>query len=158
MGEEEFRYLTQDFSWNAVDSRFILPLHSDVFSPASVPESFADVQYQSDGNAEVAIFQSPQMSALAHFKCKQGSPLQQIRVKFEGGTRLSVQWAGVTRIFARVRIMESTDPDNMLAMLRDDIEGEHSLSDVENPEENQSRRPWSDEEDSETETLDEGPG
>ena len=98
------------------------------------------------------------MSGLVHCRCMQGSPVQRVRVEFENGTQLIVHWPGVTRIFARVRIIESTEPDNMMAMLRDDIEGGHSVSDVENPEENQSRRPWSDEEDSETETLGEGPG
>ena len=53
--------------------------------------------------------------------------------------------------------MQSITQDSMLNMLRDDIESGHSRSDVENPETNQSFRPWSDEEDSETDTLgDEG--
>lgn len=155
MTDRDFRYLTQDFSWNSIDSRFILPLHSDVFFPDSVPESFSDVKYEHDGDAEIAIFQDPQISALIYVKSKQGSPLQDVKVRFENGSRLSVHWPGVTRIFARVRILESTDPDNMIVMLRDDIEGGYSMSDVETPEENQSRRPWSDEEDSETNTLDE---
>jgi hypothetical protein len=49
--------------------------------------------------------------------------------------------------------MESTNLDSMMIMLQDDIESGHSRSDVENPETNQSFRPWSDEEISETDTL-----
>ena len=100
------------------------------------------------------MFHSNQISVLVHLKCKQGNPVQSVSARFESSTRLSVLWPGVTRIFARVRIIETTNPDDMMAMLRDDIEGGHSVSDVENPEENQSRRPWSDDETSDADSAD----
>ncbi len=73
--------------------------------------------------------------------------------EFESPTRLSVRWPGVTRIFARVRIAAPTDTESMTSQLRSDIEEGYSVSDIEKPDENQSRRPLSDGEDSETETL-----
>ncbi len=63
-----------------------------------------------------------------------------------------MHWPGVTRAFVRLRIMATTAPDTMIAMLRDEIDGGHSKSDVENFETNQSFCPWSDEEDSGAET------
>jgi hypothetical protein len=155
MSGEDFRYLTQDFCWNAHDSRFELQLHSNVFFPDAI-DALGEARYDLDGEAKWAIFHGPQMSAIVHCTCKEGNPNQQITVQFESETSLCIRWPGVTRIFARVRIMESSDnDDNMVAMLQDDIEGGHSVSDVENPHQNQSRRPWSDEEDSETDTLNE---
>lgn len=149
--EDCFQYLTQDFCWNASDGNFVLSLHADVFTPADVP---SDIQYQRDANAEIAIFQSPYKSAIVHCRCKQGNATQDLRVRFESATRLSLSWPGVTRIFARVRIMDPTDTDSIISILRGEVEGGFSPSDVEHPDENQSHRPWSDQDDSETETLD----
>ena len=63
-------------------------------------------------------------------------------------TSLRIFWDGVTRIFARIRIMQAP-LEGLRDMLTDDIENGHSVSDVEDPDQNQSFRPWSDEEDSE---------
>ena len=152
MGEETLAYLTQDLSWNAEDSTFALELHSDVLPHDSLHLLNQSVRYERDGDAVMSIFSLPQMTAIIHCRCKRGNPSGEIAARFERGDRLSVHWPGVTRAFVRVRIMAKTAPDNMIIMLRDDIEGGHSTSDVENPETNQSFRPWSDEEDSEADT------
>ena len=150
-----FQYLAQDFSWNSRDSDFILPLHYSAFRPGSIENINRKVQYQKDGDSWIAIFQHQSLSALVHCKCKKGTPTQDLAVRFESETSVRVQWPDVTRLFARVRLMDTDDLDNFQNMLQDDIEGGYSLSDVDRPEENQSRRPWSDEDDSETETVDE---
>ncbi len=152
MGEEIIAYLTQDLSWNAEDHIFSLDLHSDVLPHDSVHPLNQSVRYESDGDAVMSIFSLPQISAIIHFRCKRGNPTGDIAARFESGDHLSVHWPGVTRAFVRVRIMAATAPDTMIAMLRDDIEGGHSTSDVEHPETNQSFRPWSDEEDSGADT------
>ena len=152
MAEESLAYLTQDLSWNAEDNTFDLELHSDVLPSDTIHPLNQSVRYERDGDAVVSIFFLPQFTAIVHCKCKQGHPTGDITTRFESGDHLSVHWPGVTRAFIRVRIMATTAPDNMIAMLRDDIEGGHSTSDVEHPESNQSFRPWSDEEDSETDT------
>ena len=153
MTEESFHYLTQDFCWNASDNYFVLNLHTNVFSPHDIEPLLDHIEYRQDGDAEIAIFHNSDKSVVIHCKCKGGIPLQRISVDVESQTRLSVRWPGVTRIFARVRIVGPTDPDTMISMLRDDIDGGYSVSDVDNPEENQSHRPFSDGEDSETDTL-----
>jgi hypothetical protein len=157
MPNEIFQYLAQDFAWNAEDGHFLLTLHSD-----SLPHEFLlalnqTVEYECVQGITTATFHLPQFSAVVHCKCKQGHPTGNLAANFEVGNRLTVHWPGATRIFARVRIMDAATPDNMISMLLDDIESGHSRSDVESPETNQSFRPWSDEEDSETDTLgDEG--
>ena len=157
MTELDFQYLAQDFAWNAEDSHFILSLHSDTLPHDWLLPLNQTVAYVCVEGIATATFQLPHISALVHCKCKQGHPTGDISASFESGNRLTVHWPGVTRIFARVRIMQSITQDSMLNMLRDDIESGHSRSDVESPETNQSFRPWSDEEDSETDTLgDEG--
>lgn len=145
MSDEDFRCLTQDFCWNAHDSRFVLPLHSDVFYANAI-----EVKHELDGDARLAIFQGPELSAVVYCTYKEGIPSKQFTARFESATSLYIDWPGVTRIFARVRIIESTENANMVAILHDDIEGGHS--DVEDPHLDQSRNPWSDQEDSETDT------
>ena len=152
MVEEIPAYLTQDFSWNAEDSIFALELHSDVLPHDSFHPLNQSVRYERDGTAVISIFSLPQITAIIHCKYKRGNPIGDIAIRFESGDHLSVHWPGVSRAFVRVRIMATTSPDNMISMLRDDIESGHSTSDVEHPETNQSFRPWSDEEDSEAET------
>ena len=149
----DFNYLTQDFSWNADDSRFILTMHSGILPLDLIPELNQAVRYEEVQNGTLAIFQHPRISALVLCRCKAGHPTEGIAARFEDATRLLLTWPGVLRAFVRVRIMETTTPENMMDMLRDDIEGRYSLSDVENADQNQSFRPWSDEEDSETETV-----
>jgi hypothetical protein len=152
MSEEDLTYLTQDLSWNSEDSLFVLELHSNVLPHDSVQTLNQSVRYEHDGDAVISIFFLPQITAIVHCKCKQGRPTADLAVAFDRGDRLSVHWPGVTRTFVRIRIMATTSPNTMIAMLRDDIESMHSMSDVEHPETNQSFRPWSDEEDSEADT------
>ena len=151
MFEESLAYLTQDLSWNAEDSIFALELHSAVLLPDSVESLNQTVKYENDGDAVISIFCIPQITALIHCKCKRGTPTGDVVVRFEDSNHIAVHWPGVTRVFVRVRIMATTPPDNMITMLLDDIEGGHSTSDVDQPEKNQSFRPWSDDEDSEAE-------
>jgi hypothetical protein len=151
--EEDLTYLTQDFSWNSEDNIFSLELHSNVLHTNFIQTLNQSVRYEDeDGNAVIAIFSIPQITAIVHCKCKQGCPTSEVAATFASGDRLTLHWPGVTRAFVRVRIMATTATDTMIAMLRDDIQGMHSLSDVEHPETNQSSQPWSDEEDSEADT------
>ena len=85
--------------------------------------------------------------------CKQGDPSHPLDISLESTANIVLIWPGVTRVFARVRIMEATTAEELKYMVIDDIESRHGTSDVEHPESNQSFRPWSDEEDSETDAA-----
>jgi hypothetical protein len=153
MIEEYPRYLTQDFSWNAEDGHFVFTLHSDILPHDWLMQLNQTVGYECVEDSTTAKFHLPQISVIVHCRCKQGLPTGNLFASFESGNRLTVYWPGITRIFVRVRIMETATLDNIISMLQDDIESGHSKSDVEDPETNQSFRPWSDEEDSEPDTL-----
>ena len=146
------QYLTQDFSLNAHDGQYDLKLHSDILQHLVGP-LMASVRYEKDSEKIIAIFCIPQISMILHCKYKQGHPTSDLEIGIKEAARIQIHWPGVSRIFVRVRIMEFTAIETMLSMLRDDIESGHSKSDTECPEANQSSRPWSDEDDSETETL-----
>ncbi len=150
---ESLRYLTQDFSWNAEDGRFPLALHTDIFPLELLSPLNQSAQYEYDGPTVIAILSIPQFSVLVHCKCKQGDPSQPLDISLENTAKIVLIWPGVTRVFARVRIMEATTAEELKYMVIDDIESRHGTSDVEQPESNQSFRPWSDEEDSETDTT-----
>ncbi len=89
----------------------------------------------------VAILSVPQVSIVLHCKCKLGCPTGELKVDIEPAARIKVHWPGVSRIFVRVQIMESTPTETMLHMLQDDIESGHSKSDTDRPEANQSTLP-----------------
>ncbi len=142
-------YLAQDFSWNQENSVFTLNLHSELISATMLDPMNGSIRYEPYCNGVLAIFQQPQLSAVVHCRCKMGEPVGDLVVRFEGGATLLVQWPGVTRIFVRVRIM-GVAPENLIEMLRDCIFSGHSVSDSENPDQNQSFRPWSEDENSDT--------
>ncbi len=147
-------YLTQDFAWNADDGQYDLTMHSDMLPLHLAAPLMQSLRYEQDGeNVMVAILSIPQITMILHCKCKQGSPAGELVVAIETAARIKLHWPGVSRVFVRVRIMESTAAETMLLMLLDDVEGGHSKSDTESPDVNQSSRPWSDQEDSDTETL-----
>jgi hypothetical protein len=146
---DTFQYLAQDFSWNDDTCVFELNFHSDMIPAAILGPTNSSIRFEPFNNGVIAIFQQPQLSAVVHCRCKVGHPVGELGVRFESGTRLVVHWPGVTRIFARVRIMELA-PENLIDSLQDCILSGHSVSDVDNPEQNSSFRPWSDDEDSDT--------
>jgi hypothetical protein len=147
------RYLAQDFSWTSHCSRFRLTLHSNLVSSDSFVEFNKSVHYEPAWNGILAIFQVPQFSALVFCRSKDGQPTALVDVQFESSMHLTVIWPGVSRAFFRVRIIEDMAGESVATLLSDDIESGHSLSDVENPEQNQSFRPWSDDDVSETDTT-----
>jgi hypothetical protein len=146
---DTFEYLAQDFSWNDANGAFVLNLHSEVIPAAMIDTINASIRYEPFSNGVLAIFQQLELSAVVHCRCKLGDPVGDPTVRFEGGTRLAVHWPGVARIFVRVRIMDLTI-DNLIESLQDCILSGHSVSDVEDPDQNQSFRPWSEDEDSDT--------
>jgi hypothetical protein len=145
-----FEYLAQDFSWNNANGAFVLNLHSEVIPAAMIDTINASIRYEPFSNGVLAIFQQLELSAVVHCRCKLGDPVGDPTVRFEGGTRLAVHWPGVARIFVRVRIMDLATPANLMDSLQDCILSGHSVSDVEDPDQNQSFRPWSEDEDSDT--------
>jgi hypothetical protein len=148
------RYLAQDVLCNGA-GQFVISLHSIIFPPDLIPAINDSLRYETISTGVLAVAQETNVAVLVHCKCKHGVPEESIKVGFQGGTSLHVSWTGARRIFVRVRIMESTTINVLMDMLRDDIQSGHSVSDVENPDSNQSFRPWSDQDDSETDTLDE---
>ncbi len=152
------RYVAQDVHCNGMD-QFVISLHSNILPPDSIAAINDSLTYETISTGVVAAAQetttTPSIAALVHCTCKHGEPEDSINVSFQGGTSLLISWTGARRIFVRVRIMELTTVNVLMDMLRDDIQSGHSVSDVENPDSNQSFRPWSDQDDSETDTLDE---
>jgi hypothetical protein len=148
------RYVAQDVLCNGVDE-FVVTLHSSIMPPDSIPAINESLRYETISTGIIAVAQEANIAVLVHCKCKHGAPEENIKVGFQGGTSLHISWTGARRIFIRVRIMESTTINVLMDMLSDDIQSGHSVSDVENPDINQSFRPWSDQDDSETDTLDE---
>jgi hypothetical protein len=115
-------YLTQDFSWNADDGHYDLVLHSEVLLQQLIGPLMQSARYEKDGDkVMVAIFCIPQISMILHCKCKQGSPTGSLDIIIKEARRIDLIWPGVSRIFVRVRIMESTTTETMLNMLRDPI-------------------------------------
>ena len=150
------RYLAQDISLNG-DSHFHLLLHSCLMQDEVIHDLSARITYDRTDlvTTAKAFLETPQLSTIIHCTCKLGIPNGDLEVRFLAGDNIHVHWNGVRRIFVRVRMIESTTLAVLTAMLQDDIDSGHSISDIENPEQNQSFRPWSDQDDSETDTLDE---
>ena len=146
-------YLTQNFSWNAEDGRFPLTLHSEVFQNEWLGPLNNSAHYEYDGEIVISVLSIPQLSVIVHCKCKQGHATHNLSIRLENASGIVLTWPGVTRLFARIRIMEATTAEQLKYMVVDDIESGHSKSDVEHPDTNQTFRPWSDEEDSETDTA-----
>ena len=149
---ENEEYITQDMSWNSANSIFDLVLHTSLLSERQTEHINGQLSYDSKDNAEIASAEVADTSVIIHCKCKKGAPTGRIGVRFESGASLRVTWPGVSRIFVRIRIMHDTPLTTMMDMLEDDIENRHSVSDVEYPDQDQSFRPWSDEEDSDNGT------
>ena len=151
-------YLAQDNMSNAADL-FAVTLQSGILQPEIVPEINSSLRYETVGNGVAALChnasRAPDVAVLIHCTCKLGEVRGDLEVMFDSATNIRISWPGVSRVFTRIRIMESTTVDVLMDMLQDDIRSRHSVSDVENPETDQSFRPWSDQDDSETETLDE---
>ena len=152
------RYLAQDILCNGQD-QFNMMLQSDML-PAQIVQDVNDsMRIEVVETGVLASTQNvdvePSVAVLVHCKCKLGEPSDSLRVHFENSTSLQILWPGVRRIFVRVRIMETTTVEILTDMLLDDIRSRHSISDVENPDIDQSFRPWSDQDDSETDTVDE---
>ena len=145
-------YLATDFMWNA-ESEFRLNFHNQIIPENIVLGFNQHLQYRGYAGFVMASAQHTGYSLIVHCKPKRGSPtadMPQLRIN---GTELHISWPGVTRIFVRVRIMEATTLDDLTAILMDDIGSGHSVSDVDDPDRNQSFKPWSDEEDSYTDTV-----
>jgi hypothetical protein len=151
----EFVYLTQDFCWSSDEGRFLLTLHSETFALDIVQALNQSMRYEDLRNGKAASSQHHETNVLVFCTCKLGNPSGELEIRFQDTTNLIVSWPGVSRVFVRVRIMESTTAENMTVMLLDDIEGGHSLSDVDQPERNRSFRPWSDDENSDLEGFEE---
>ena len=150
------RYVAQDVHCSGMD-QFVLSLHSNIVAPDLIPVLNGSLRYETMYSGVVAVAQemntTPSIAVLVHCKCKHGEPEEHIKICFQSGATLLVSWTGARRVFFRVRIMESTTIDVLMDMLRDDIQSGYSVSDVENPDSNYSFRPWSDQDDSETDTL-----
>jgi hypothetical protein len=151
--QDSDQYITQDMNWNSVNSVFDLVLHTQILSDSNVNDINRLFSFESSGNAEIGTAQTADKCVIVHCKCKEGLPTDRIDLRFDSGTALRVAWPGVTRVYVRIRIMSSTSLPTMMDMLEDDIENRYSVSDVEYPEQNQSFRPWSDDDDSENEAV-----
>jgi hypothetical protein len=146
--KESDRYVAQDFSWNSRDGNFRLNLCQNIFNGHAISEVNQHLLLNVAGANAMASLQTPQLSVIIHCKCKKGKPTRNFSVRFHDGIHLTVQWEGVTRLFARVRIMESVTMEGLRNILADDIENRHSISDVdEDADDNHCFRPWSDDED-----------
>jgi hypothetical protein len=150
----DFRYIAQDTNLNG-SGYFLLSLHWDILSSTNLHTFNLSVRYEDfeGGIAAKYYVSSPQLAAIIHCKSKIGSPQILPKLRFLYGGRMEVSWPQVSRIFVRIRIMEYTSLEVLSSILLDDIQSGHSLSDIDEPERNQTIRPWSDEEDSESETL-----
>ena len=152
------RYLAQDIVCNG-KNQFNVILQSNMLPAEIIQEINDSMRIEVFETGVIARTQNiniePSIAVLVYCKCKLGAPEDNLRVQFENATSLQISWPGVTRVFVRVRMMETTTLEILTKMLLDDIRSQHSVSDVENPEIDQSFRPWSDEDDSETDTLDE---
>ena len=152
-------YLAQDNLSNTADI-FAVTMQSFILHQDWIAEINENLRYERIGGGVAALYQNtatdPGYAVLVHCTCKLGIPQGDPTVAFESVTSLRISWPGVRRIFIRTRIMENTTLDILMDMSRDDIGSRHSVSDVENPETDQSFRPWSDQDDSETDTNDEG--
>ena len=156
------QYLAEDFLCNG-ENEFNATLHTDLLDSEIFTEINESFRIETDDFGVFAMAQTanrdPAIAVVVHCKCKMGDggvePERAIDIRFSSGTRLHVTWPGVRRLFVRVRIMETATPAVLMDMVHDDIQSGHSVSDVENPETDQSVRPWSDGDDSETDTIDE---
>ena len=148
--------MTNSNTTNAADN-FAMTLQSCILHRVPSDEINQKLRYEDVGGGVAAIYQNtaaiPSIVVLIHCRCKLGIPHGNPKVVLESVTSLRIIWPGARRIFIRTRIMENTTFDVLMDMLRDDIRSRHSVSDVEHPETDQSFRPWSDHDDSETETL-----
>jgi hypothetical protein len=151
-------YLAQDNLSNAAGN-FTITLQSCLLRQDWVSDINQGLNNERIGAGVAAVYQNTitdsGYAVIIHCTCKLGIPQGDLTLHFESVTNLRISWPGVSRIFIRTRIMENTTLDVLMDMLRDDIRSRHSVSDVENPEMDQSFRPWSDQDDSETDTNDE---
>jgi hypothetical protein len=154
--KESDRYVAQDFSWNSRNGDFQLRLCQDILNGDVLHEVNRNLQFNVAGSKAMASVQTAQLSVIIHCKSKKGKPTRNFSVNFHDGSDLRVHWEGVTRLFVRVRIMESISIDGLRSILIDDIGNRHSVSDVEDGDENHSRRPWSDDEDGGTDNRNPG--
>ena len=153
-GLENIQYLSQDISWNG-NGEYHLTLDASFLSEEIAIGLNEHWEYVSAETMSVATAQHSNISTIIHCSCKQGSPADSMRLRICSGGVVHITWPGVTRIFVRIRIMEAIPLQTMRNILIDDIESGHSVSDVEAPDANQSFRPWSDQDDSETVTASE---
>jgi hypothetical protein len=144
---DEIRYIAQDFVCNA-DGEFDLTLYMAILSDDVIQHLNSQLQYGETQNSVTVSAHHPDFSLITHFKVKGGSPTDGMTMFINSGTLLHISWPGVTRMFARIRIMENTSLEILSDMLADDIQNGNSISDVDEPERNQSFRPWSDDEES----------
>jgi hypothetical protein len=158
MLDPNIRYIAQDNNWNG-SGLFVFDLMSGILDGYDTELINLNITYDSieGGVAGKFHLQSPDLSAVIHCRCKSGVPSSILNIRFNTSRRFEINWPGVLRIFVRIRIMESTSIDTLSNMLLDDLCSGHSVSDIDDPDIDQSFRPWSDDEDSETETVDDCP-
>ena len=151
------RYLAQDFLCNGLD-QFIITVQSRILPIEAITDVNASLRYESFDNGVLATARiensSPAIAVVIHFKPKIGEASENIDAIFLDQNRFQIAWKGIRRLFVRVRIMETTTVEALTQMLRDDIQSGHSISDIEDPDIDHSFRPWSDQDDSETDTID----
>ena len=154
MNDGSQRYLAQDNIWNG-NGEFTLVVDLNFVASGDLHDLNKNMQYERVSNEITGTtrISTPEISAIIHCKCKKGIPSDNVQIIFSNCNTLHVIWPGVTRIFVCIRIMEAICPNVLYNMLMDDLDSGHSLSDVEMPERNQSYRPWSDDDDSETDTV-----
>ena len=140
------QYLAQDFSWNSRDNFFQLLLHQNILATEVLDAINQSFGYNVRGNLAEASTEIANFSIIVLCRCKKGRPEGIFSVRLERGDKILVEWPGVSRMFVRVRIMESVSLNGLKSMLIDDMESQYSVSDSEIAEENQSFRPWSDDE------------
>ena len=128
-------YLAQDNMSNAADL-FAVTLQSGILQPEIIPEINSSLRYEAVGNGVAALChnasRAPDVAVLIHCTCKLGEVRGDLEVMFDSATNIRISWPGVSRVFTRIRIMESATVDVLMDMLQDDIRSRHSVSDVEN--------------------------
>ena len=138
-------YLAQDNMSNAADL-FAVTLQSGILQPEIIPEINSSLRYEAVGNGVAALChnasRAPDVAVLIHCTCKLGEVRGDLEVMFDSATNIliSESWPGVSRVFTRIRIMESTTVDVLMNMLQDDIRSRDSVRDVENPRGGQDGR------------------
>jgi hypothetical protein len=154
MTEPNIRYVAQDKNLNG-RGLYSFDLPSDLLDTCDIYDINTNITYEDIEGGVTGKFSihSPDLSAIIHCKCKTGTPTSCLTLRFLSNRQVEVSWSGVTRIFIRIRIIESTPTQTLINMLLDDLRSGYSLSDVEDPDIDQSFRPWSDDDDSENDTI-----